>query len=288
MYPRVPTDLRLPSRQLVTFLLVDGQIVYEHRYHRHLCAAQARARPKERRGLMATLSPSHIGAHSGSPLLTIREGFRFLEIQCSVEYAKNEVGLNLKEVILGYIAMRWTSICAHPVTDNMDPFKYAPLATSIASPSAAGRLGVAMTRWNPVAQFSCCENGIKLSCKGSAVSIVLRRSWVFVPTLSLLSDDHDCWVPNAECSKILSPSASAKGSSSAIKACSLAEVPSIIPVLLAPVHYPRYFRFSGNLALDQTTSGSHLWTVAQQWAGLLPATCITCLINALLMEHTTL
>jgi len=159
VYPRVLTILRLPSRQLVTFLLVDGQIVYGHRYHRHLCAAQARARPKERRGLIATLSPSHIGAHSGSRLLTIREGFRFLEIQCSVEYAKNELGLNLKEVILGYIAMRWTSICAHPVTDNMDPFKYAPLATSIASPSAAGRLGVAMTRWNPVAQFLCCENG---------------------------------------------------------------------------------------------------------------------------------
>lgn len=65
-----------------------------------------------------------------------------MEIQCSVEYAKNEVGLNLKEVILGYTAMRWTSICAHPVTDSMDPFKYAPLATSIASPSAVGRLGI--------------------------------------------------------------------------------------------------------------------------------------------------
>lgn len=113
MCPRVLTDLSLPSRQLVTFLLVDGQIVYEHRYHQHLCAAEARARPKTRRTLMTTVSPSHIGAHSGSPLLTIREGFEFLEVQCSIEYAKNEVRLNLKEVILGYIAMRWTSMCAH-------------------------------------------------------------------------------------------------------------------------------------------------------------------------------
>lgn len=41
----------------------------------------------------------------------------------------------------------------------MDSFQYAPLATSVASPAAARRLGVAMTRWNPVAQFLCCEDG---------------------------------------------------------------------------------------------------------------------------------
>lgn len=47
VYPKVLTDLGLPSRQLVTFLLVDGQIVYEHRYHQHLCAVEARERQEE-------------------------------------------------------------------------------------------------------------------------------------------------------------------------------------------------------------------------------------------------
>ena len=35
--------------------------------------------------------------------------------------------------------------------NRIDPFKYAPLATSVASPAAAGRLGVAIMCWNPVA-----------------------------------------------------------------------------------------------------------------------------------------
>ena len=160
VYPTILKDLKLPSRQFVTFTVVEGQIVYEHRYHRYLCAAEAPARPRARKpSLMDVITPSHIGAHSGCPLLTIRECFDFLELKASIQYARNEVRLNLRQVILGYIGMRWTSMCTHPVTKPMNKSLYAPLATSVASPAAARRLGVAMARWNSVAQFLCCEDG---------------------------------------------------------------------------------------------------------------------------------
>lgn len=50
-------------------------------------------------------------------------------------------------------------MCSHPVTDSMDLSKHASIPTSVASPSAVRRFGVAMTRWSPVAQFLCYENG---------------------------------------------------------------------------------------------------------------------------------
>jgi len=106
VYPTILKNLKLTSDQLVTFTIVKGQIVYEHRYHRYLCAAEARARPKAKKSLMNRLTPSHIEVHSDSPLLTIREGFDFLKLQASIQYARNEVKLNLRRVILGYIGMR--------------------------------------------------------------------------------------------------------------------------------------------------------------------------------------
>ena len=159
LYPTVLKNMKLPSCQLVTFTIVEGQIVYEHRYHRYLCATEARVCPKARYALMDLLIPSHIGVHLGSPLLTIREDFDSLELQISIGYARNEIKLNLRQVILGYIGMRWTSICAYLVIKPMDSTKTAPLATSVASPAAATRrLGVAITRWDPVAQFLCYED----------------------------------------------------------------------------------------------------------------------------------
>lgn len=158
LYPTVLKTMEIPPHQLVTFTVVEGQIVHEHRYHRYLCAADPRVRPKQKHSLMDRIVPSHIGDYSGSPLLTIREGYDSLELHISIEYARNDVKLNLTKVILGYIGMQWTSMCAHSVTKPMNPSKWA-IATSVASPATARRLGVAMTRWNPIAQFLCCEYG---------------------------------------------------------------------------------------------------------------------------------
>lgn len=160
IYPTILQTLSVPSHQFVTFTLVEGQLVYERRYHRYLRAKPARARPKATTALHKdTITPSHIGVHVGSPSLTIREGFDFLEIICTFRFAGNDIKVNLEAVIWGYIGMRWADMCSHPVTDCMDLSKYASIPTSVASPSAVRRLGVAMTRWSPVAQFLCCENG---------------------------------------------------------------------------------------------------------------------------------
>lgn len=160
IYPTILRTLSVPPHQFVTFTLVEGQLVYERRYHRYLRAKPARARPKATTTLQKdNIRPSHIGVHLGSPLLTLREGFDFLEFICTFRFAGNDIKVNLEAVILGYIGMRWTDMCSHPVTDSMDLSKHASIPTSVASPSAFRRFGVAMTRWSPVAQFLCCENG---------------------------------------------------------------------------------------------------------------------------------
>ncbi|KAL8723245.1 MAG: hypothetical protein Q9225_000435 [Loekoesia sp. 1 TL-2023] len=182
VYPSVIRDLQLPPQQLVTFSLIEGQIVFENRYHKQLQAARARYRPRAKRGLskVSSFTPSHIGVHPGNPLLTIREGFDVLELQCSVQYAGAETKIDLSDVIRGYIGLQWTSSCSHRVDEPMDISKYRPLATSVASPAAVtGRLGVAMTRWNPVAQFLCCSWGYQailqkdccLNCAAEALGI---------------------------------------------------------------------------------------------------------------------
>ena len=159
LFPTVLKTMKMPSHQLVTFTMVEGRIVHEQRYHQYLQAAETQSRPKADFPLMEPIVPSHIGVHSGNPLLTIREVSRSLELHISIEYARSEVKLNLMQVILGYIGTRWTTVCAHPVIKPMDPSTDA-LATSVASPAAAARrLGVVMTRWNPMAQFLCCEYG---------------------------------------------------------------------------------------------------------------------------------
>lgn len=64
--------------------------------------------------------------------------------------------------------MRWASACSYPVTKRLDTLIYDALATSVAASSANGRIGIAMTHWNPVFQFLCCED--------SRYQAVLQRS----------------------------------------------------------------------------------------------------------------
>ncbi|MCJ1375300.1 hypothetical protein MMC20_006535 [Loxospora ochrophaea] len=160
IYPTILQSLSIPSQQSVAFAFVEGRITYQRRYHRCLKAKPVRGRPKATTSLRITeLKPSHIGVHEGKPLVTIREGFDCLEILCSLRFSGNLVKVDLRKAVLGYLGMRWTDSCPHPATKNMDPHKYRPLPTSVASPSARGRIAVAMTRANSMAQFFCCEDG---------------------------------------------------------------------------------------------------------------------------------
>lgn len=161
IYPAILSTLSVPVSQGVIFNLVEGQLVYEGRYHRNLRAKAARPRSRATRSLQTNnFTPSHIGVHVGSPLVSIREGFESLEVACHFQYGGSDVEVNLKSVILGYIGMRWSTECPHQVTDHLRlPSVHKAYATSVASPSGDGAIGVAMTRWNPTAQLLCCEFG---------------------------------------------------------------------------------------------------------------------------------
>ena len=160
IYPTILKSLSVPSHQTVTFTLVEGMFVFEGRYHRRLDAKQVRARPKTKKTLRRhDIRSSHDEIQMGSPLLTVREAFDCLEVLCSFKSSGYDTKVNLKAVILGYIGMKWTDTCHHPMTDLMNLDKDDFVATSVASPAAEGRFGVVMTRWNPIAQFLCCELG---------------------------------------------------------------------------------------------------------------------------------
>ena len=160
IYPTILNTLSVPSHQTVTFTLVEGIFVFEGRYHRRLDAKPVRARPKTRKPLQRdNIGSSHDEIHLGSPLLTVRETFNCLEVLCSFKSSGYDTKINLEAVIMGYIGMRWTDTCHHPMTDHMNLDKDRFVATSVASPATLGGSGVVMTRWNPIAQFLCCELG---------------------------------------------------------------------------------------------------------------------------------
>ena len=160
IYPTILKTLSVPSHQTVTFTLVEGIFVFEGRYHRRLDAKSVRARPKTRRSLRKdNIGSSHDEIHIGSPLLTVREAFDCLEVLCSFKSSGYDTKVDLERVILGYFGMRWTDTCHHPTTDHVDRDKDRFVTTSVASPAALGGYGVVMTRWNPIAQFLCCEMG---------------------------------------------------------------------------------------------------------------------------------
>ena len=160
IYPTILKSLSVPSHQAVTFTFVEGMLVFEGRYHRRLESKQVRARPKTKKSLQRhNVGSSHDEIQIGSPLLTVREAFDCLEVLCSFKSSGYDTKVNLEAVILGYIGMRWTDTCHHPMTDQMNLDKGGFVATSVASPAAEGRFGVVKTRWNPIAQFLCCELG---------------------------------------------------------------------------------------------------------------------------------
>ena len=160
IYPTILKTLSVPSHQAVMFTLVEGNFVFEGRYHRRLNARPVRARPKTRKPLRKdNIRTSHNEMHIGNPSLTIREAFDCLEVLCSFKVSGLDTKVDLKSVILGYLGMRWSDTCHHPLTDYVDLDKDRFVTTSAASPAIVGRLGVVMTRWNPTAQFLCCENG---------------------------------------------------------------------------------------------------------------------------------
>ena len=175
MYPAVLETLSVPTSQSVIFKLVDGQLVFAGRYHRIIVANTAFSRARTQRPLTAgDVRPSHIGAEPNFLLASIREDFEFLTLLCRVQYAGSIMNLNLISVIQGYMVMRWADPCNHPFDDCLNTSKYKAMVTSVAAPGAENAVGVAMTRWNPVAQPLCCAGGDHQAVGGDHQAVLQR------------------------------------------------------------------------------------------------------------------
>ena len=99
------------------------------------------------------MTPSHIEVQNGSPLLTVRERIDRLRLLCTSKYAGNSIHVDLMDVFLGYMGIRWAHSCPRYADNPMDIGIYQPVSTSVASSSAPERLAFAMIRENPTAQF---------------------------------------------------------------------------------------------------------------------------------------
>ena len=168
IYPTILKTLSVPSYQSVTYTVVEGILLFEGRYYRRLYADKQygprpkTSRPETGRSVLQEdyTRPSFNEIHISSPSLTIRENFDHLEVLCSFKHSGSDVKVDLEKVPEGYMGMRWTDTCHHPTTYDicLDNTKFN--ITSITSSAAAeGLYGVVVARWNPVAQFLCCEHG---------------------------------------------------------------------------------------------------------------------------------
>ena len=175
----------MPACQHVTFKLVEGRIVHGGQYYDDLCAKFAKCRPKAKTSLLNRgIRPSHLGTPT-EKLVTIWEGFNYLEVKCSLQFAGNYIDVDLKAVILGYIGMIWASECSHPASDCLRFSKSEAISTSVAAPSGQDVMGVAMVRYDAVAQFLCCENGYqavlqKDCCLNCALGDMVPRSYIVI------------------------------------------------------------------------------------------------------------
>ncbi|MCJ1272229.1 hypothetical protein MMC21_000015 [Puttea exsequens] len=160
VYPSILQDLSMPAHQSITFKSEDGQVIYEGWYYRPVHAA-GEPRHEARKPLIPdVVRPSNIGRYEGSKnLMFIYEKIDSLMVRYPLTMDSFHKSVDLRRIKLGYIGMRWTDSCPHSVDDYMDMVKYKPMSTSVAAPSAFGRLAVAMTRGSVISQFFACEDG---------------------------------------------------------------------------------------------------------------------------------
>ena len=180
VFPSVLRNFCVPQRQEVTFDCVEGRLIFDNRYHNRLDAKRVRLR--ERKKLYPSrvpLEPTGLGKHNEEPLVTIREGFNFLELSCSIKYQGVNTQLDARSVTTGYLGMYWSDKCGHSSSRPLPSGHDMYVETNIANPAVSGAVGIVMTRWNPVAQFLACENGyqavlIRDSCLSCATDSFTR------------------------------------------------------------------------------------------------------------------
>ena len=79
--PTVLWDMSMPQYQVVTFGLIEGQLIYDNHYHTWLNANEVRLRPKQHvHPSHERLEPLSLGKYIKEPWVTIREGLNRLHL----------------------------------------------------------------------------------------------------------------------------------------------------------------------------------------------------------------
>ncbi|KFY76716.1 hypothetical protein V499_03717 [Pseudogymnoascus sp. VKM F-103] len=148
---------QLPNKMNAPFILMEGQLVFNGRYHEWLKTVES-DRPEAKNNIHQgrQITPSSIGEHS-SLEMTIVESISSLELTSTIRVGGEIAHLELGHTIIASWAVRETEPCDHPADTPLEAqHEDAVFTTSVASPLALNRIGIVQVSRNPVAQLLVC------------------------------------------------------------------------------------------------------------------------------------
>lgn len=155
---------QLPTTMDALFILMEGQLIFNGRYHTSLQTDglfRLEAEKDMRQGTQPVI-PSSIGEHSSFDM-TIRECLGYLQLNTTIVVGGGIVHLGLGESILASWELHVAEPCEHRAATPLEPqHEDAVLTTSLASPSAIeGKIAIVQVSRNPVAQLLACVRGVR-------------------------------------------------------------------------------------------------------------------------------
>lgn len=159
VYMAALQTLQLPNKMNAPFILMEGQLVFNGRYHESLRPARS-GRPDARENIHQgrQIIPSSIGEHS-SLEMTILEGVHCLELTLTICIGGEIVHLDVEKIILASWEVREAEPCDHPADMPLEPrYEDGVLTTSVASPySTSDKIAIVQVSRNLVAQLLACD-----------------------------------------------------------------------------------------------------------------------------------
>lgn len=154
----------LPNTMNAQFILMEGQLIFNGRYHTSLTAGGSERPEAEKNIHQGTqpIIPSSAGEHSSLDM-TIREGVRSLELTLTTVIGGGIVHLNLRDIILASWELDEAEPCEHSARTPLEPrYEDAIFTTSVASPVAIkGKIAIVQVSGAQVAQLLSCVPGVR-------------------------------------------------------------------------------------------------------------------------------
>lgn len=163
VYMAALQDLQLPNTMNGLFDLVEGQLIFNGRYHTEIIAVPSSARPPAKEHTdkgTRPIIPSTIGEHTNI-MVTLLEGIKVLELTATIHIGGGIVHLDLVESIVASWGLDETEPCVHLMKTPLESqYENTVLTTSVASPCAImGKIAIVQVSQNPVAQLLSCVRG---------------------------------------------------------------------------------------------------------------------------------